>query len=391
MDDVPSAQTEAPILTSSPAPPVPPPRRGSRVLLLLGVGGGGLLLCGLLAVWSLIEVIAHGDNPASWDPPPLHTAAPSPAPTRSLAAASATPLAPSPPPIVALVPTDPIPSEEPFTGPLPTDTPLSPTSPPAPPTSPPAPLTRLPDAAQPLAGRRIALDPGHGPREDLGAVYVDPTSGRLILSEDVVNLDVAKRTRALLEARGASVFLTREATDDFTTPWPADPNGDGIKGGAADDLQWRIDEMNAFGAEVFLCIHANSHANPAKRKGIQGLACLTDDCATPKQNRLVALLALDHLESELAAIGYPITNRELRNDMFSDGPGDPEGHLFISGPAELPKHPRAIAMPGALIEALYITSPEEVAQLLQPTVRDANARAYAGALEEYLLNPAPTP
>jgi hypothetical protein len=96
-------------------------------------------------------------------------------------------------------------------------------------------------------------------------------------------------------------------------------------------------------------------------------------------------LALDHLETELAGIGYPVTARELRNDLFSDGPGDPLGHLFLTGPVEPPKRPRAAAMPGAVVEALYITSPDEVQQLLQPSVRQTIARAYAGALEDYLL------
>jgi N-acetylmuramoyl-L-alanine amidase len=246
-----------------------------------------------------------------------------------------------------------------------------------------------PAADQPLLGYRIALDPGHGPRNDLGAVYVSPETRRVVLSEDVVNLDVAQRTRDLLAARGATVFLTREEKDSFTTPWPQDPNGDGLKRGQADDLQWRIDQINAFKAQVFLSIHANSHSNPNKRQGIQALACITDDCPFRARNLRLGKLALDHLEIELAAIGYPVTARELRNDLFSDGPGDPPGHLFLTGPAEAPRHPRAVTMPGAIVEALYITSPDEVQQLLEPAVRQAIARAYAAALEDFLLTPTP--
>jgi len=40
------------------------------------------------------------------------------------------------------------------------------------------------DANLPLLGRRIGLDPGHGPRDDMGAVLVDPETQKLILSED---------------------------------------------------------------------------------------------------------------------------------------------------------------------------------------------------------------
>src|SRR5262249_3018537 len=142
------------------------------------------------------------------------------------------------------------------------------------PTAKPAP----PGGDQPLAGRRIGLDPGHGPRNDLGAVLVDPTTGRLVLSEDELNLDVAQRVRDLRAARGARVILPRETKDSFPAPWPADTNGDGIKHGAADDLQERIDILNAFHAEVFLSIHANSSADPKKRQGTQALFCASDDC-----------------------------------------------------------------------------------------------------------------
>ena len=109
----------------------------------------------------------------------------------------------------------------------------------------PSPAAASPPAGLPLQGRRIALDPGHGPRDDLGAVLVDPSSGRLILSEDELNLAVGLLCRDLLRARGAIVTLTRETKDTFTAPWPPDTNGDGIKNGQADDLQERIDIINA--------------------------------------------------------------------------------------------------------------------------------------------------
>src|SRR5688500_302438 len=105
----------------------------------------------------------------------------------------------------------------------------------------------------PLLGRRVGLDPGHGPREDLGAVALNPDTGRLVLSEDEFNLDVAMRAREILTARGASVVLTRENAETFTgVSWPADVNGDGIESSESDDLQARIDILNDFKAEVFV-------------------------------------------------------------------------------------------------------------------------------------------
>jgi N-acetylmuramoyl-L-alanine amidase len=245
------------------------------------------------------------------------------------------------------------------------------------------------DSARPLQGRRIGLDPGHGPRNDLGAVLVDKATGKLILSEDELNLDVALRCRDLLQARGATVILTRDSKDSFTAPWPADVNGDGIKHGQADDLQERIDILNEGHAEVFLSIHANSSANPARRQGIQGLYCATDDCPFPKQSKQLGLLVMDQLEAKLAEAGTPITQRELRSDLWSDGPNDPYKHLFLLGPAEPPSHPRGTHMPGLVIESLYVTSPTEAALLKQDRVRQAIALAYADALQQYLTAPAP--
>jgi N-acetylmuramoyl-L-alanine amidase len=235
-----------------------------------------------------------------------------------------------------------------------------------------------------LAGRRIGLDPGHGPRKDLGAVLVDRDTGKLILAEDELNLDVARRARDLLQALGATVVMTRDSKDQFSAPWPPDTNGDGIKNGAADDLQERIDILNAGKVEVFLSIHANSSANPAKRQGIQAVYCASDDCATPTQNKRLGKLVLDHLEATMATVGVPVTARELRNDVWADSPGEVPGHLFMTGPAEPPRHPRALAMPGVTVESFYVTSPPEAEQLLQDRVRQAIAQSYADALVEFL-------
>jgi N-acetylmuramoyl-L-alanine amidase len=236
-----------------------------------------------------------------------------------------------------------------------------------------------------LLGRRIALDPGHGPRDDMGAVLVDEDTGKLVLAEHELNLDIALRLRDILVARGAEVGLTRVTREDFTVPWPLDANGDGVEQGQSDDLQHRIDIMNDSGAEVFLSIHANSSANPAKRKGIQALYCATEDCPSPPvQTKRLGRLVLDHLASALERAGYPIEKSELRSDLWADSPGEEPRHLFMLGPAELPRHPRAARMPGILIEAFYVTSPAEAEYLNRDAVRQTIADAYADALQAYL-------
>lgn len=69
------------------------------------------------------------------------------------------------------------------------------------------------NAAKPLTGVKILLDPGHGGPEDLGSV------GFTGLPEKDVALKVSKLVRDRLVQRGATVIMTREADVDL---WPND-------------------------------------------------------------------------------------------------------------------------------------------------------------------------
>ncbi|HET7024249.1 MAG TPA: N-acetylmuramoyl-L-alanine amidase [Gemmatimonadales bacterium] len=86
------------------------------------------------------------------------------------------------------------------------------------------------DAAHPLRGRRIAIDPGHPP---LGA------KGPTGLREPEANLAVALEVRRLLEAEGATVLMTR-TTD------------------TAIDLYPRVRFADSVNAEMLISIHNNA-------------------------------------------------------------------------------------------------------------------------------------
>ncbi|MFK7985872.1 MAG: N-acetylmuramoyl-L-alanine amidase [Sandaracinaceae bacterium] len=88
--------------------------------------------------------------------------------------------------------------------------------------------------ASPLSAQTIVLDPGHG-GADPGAV------GCMGLEESGVVLDVAQRTRVLLEAEGLTVHLTR--------------NDDRAVG-----LSTRATMANDIPANLFVSIHSNSNA-----------------------------------------------------------------------------------------------------------------------------------
>jgi len=98
-----------------------------------------------------------------------------------------------------------------------------------------------------LAGRRIALDPGHGGRFR-GSLGVNG------LTEAEVNLGVALYLRGLLEGAGAEVFMTRTTDRDFLTP---------ADSALRADLAARIDLANASGPDLFVSIHHNADAGGA--------------------------------------------------------------------------------------------------------------------------------
>ncbi|MCK4470802.1 MAG: N-acetylmuramoyl-L-alanine amidase, partial [Anaerolineae bacterium] len=90
-----------------------------------------------------------------------------------------------------------------------------------------------------LSGYKICLDPGHG-GADPGAVYDD---GTIYLEEADINLDAAYGLKALLEADGADVVMTR--TDDSSKS-----NND------------RYTFCNEQQATILVSVHTNSVSNP---------------------------------------------------------------------------------------------------------------------------------
>src|SRR5690242_6216188 len=123
-----------------------------------------------------------------------------------------------------------------------------------------APKTVRAEPGLPLEGHRICIDPGHDAywapgavgRDRAGAVPVHPTDG-VPLYEHELTLSVAYRLKALLEADGAAVCVTRRPRDEGggNQVEPSDYTGDGIvsRSDIADTperTQPRIDWANDF-------------------------------------------------------------------------------------------------------------------------------------------------
>ena len=98
-----------------------------------------------------------------------------------------------------------------------------------------------------IGGKRIVLDPGHG-GSDTGAI--GPTG----VTEKSIALRIAKRLKALLEAEGAEVILTR-TEDTEVSPKKA-------KATDVEELQARCDIANQNSADIFLSIHLDAFSGP---------------------------------------------------------------------------------------------------------------------------------
>lgn len=184
----------------------------------------------------------------------------------------------------------------------------------------------LPDSAPRSAV--IALDPGHG-GSSTGAGYGG-------ISEKDLNLSIAKQTAAILEGVGMTIIMTRTSDQDV-------------------GLYDRTVLAERQGAELFVSIHCNaSETNPAAA-GIY----------TAAFSRESAGWALsEHLrQSMTVATGAADMGAEERPDL-----------------AVL----RTAAMPAALVECGFMSTPEELELLIQPDYQVKLAAGIAGGVLAYL-------
>jgi N-acetylmuramoyl-L-alanine amidase len=260
----------------------------------------------------------------------------------------------SPPPSPTRMPATALPAATPTT--LPTVTPL-PTA-----TSPSAPL--------------IAVDPGHGGR-DLGAPHLN-ARGEMDYHESTVNLDLALLVRDALLRRGFRVLLVRDG-DYMLNDGKEDTNGDGVLD-YADDLQTRIDLVNAEGADLLLSIHQNAfyYRSGADSSDVGGV--ITYYCAdrpfSDESLRFARLVQGALVTTFRDVLGHDIDDRGVEVDLALGA------HLILLGP-ETERTARPSEMPGVLSETMFITHWREGVLARDPQALRALAQAYADAIQQY--------
>jgi N-acetylmuramoyl-L-alanine amidase len=203
-------------------------------------------------------------------------------------------------------------------------------------------------APDPLRGRTIVVDPGHGGTAATDSYRVGPGGER----EEWIDLRVAFILRDLLVARGARVILTR--SDDTDVP-----------------LKARADLARDSSADAFVSIHHNATADPSVNFPIIYYH------AYASANEAGVTLAR-HLA------------RHLTEALF-DGNAKPSvvsDHVIFagSGTAVL-RH--SYGIPGVIGEASFFTNPAEERRLRDPAYNRREAEAYVRALADFFSEPVP--
>ncbi|MFH1086640.1 MAG: N-acetylmuramoyl-L-alanine amidase [Chloroflexota bacterium] len=230
--------------------------------------------------------------------------------------------------------------------------------------------------------RWVAIDPGHG-GIDVGAPHYD-AAGKPDAFESDINLALALRLRQVLVARGYGVLMTRE-DDSVVNVDEADVNGDG-RVTYVDDLQARVDQINASSAELLLSIHQNAFYYAPGRPGLDVGGTVTFYCADrpfAEESLRLGRLVQAEVVRAWADLGHESLDRGVLDDATLATPDEPGDHLILLGP-ETERIVRPSQVPGVLSETAFLTHPREFALLGSAAGQERLALAYADAIVAFL-------
>jgi N-acetylmuramoyl-L-alanine amidase len=203
------------------------------------------------------------------------------------------------------------------------------------------------DAIDPsaLAGKRIAIDPGHGG-------YFPGSLGVRGLTEAAVNLGVALELERLLSAHGAQVLLTRREDRDFLT---------GADSSLRADLTERVRRANLFHPDLFLSIHHNADPGGAHDRN---------------ETQTYYKLGDEGPSLDAAALLHRYLKRNVGIEKHRIVPGN----YFVLRNSEAP---------AVLTEASYLTNPDVEALLALEEKRRLEADALYLGLAHFFTRRAP--
>lgn len=206
-----------------------------------------------------------------------------------------------------------------------------------------APISTYGTAHKPLDGIRICIDPGHGGQEKWDKIlYTGGTRGVATgQTESDVNLRVALILRHYLEAAGADVVMTR-TTDERCTNC----------GSKQDELDYRPNLANSTNSDLFISIHHNESSDRSTNytlvfypSGMPSASPLADNIASA-------------------------VSRYLGTSCAGAKPGD---YRIL----------KKAKMPTALVEASFMSNPEEDIRLASLAYNKLEAKAIATGILNY--------
>ena len=238
----------------------------------------------------------------------------------------------------------------------------------------------------PTAGNRhtmVFLDAGHG-GIDPGAI--GQTQSGQTLFEANATLPVELDTMSLLRAAGFGVTVSRTAATTVALPQPGDiSTGSYTVQGEHRDLLAREECANLVHADALVGIYFDAGGSPLNAGCVTGY---DPDRPFAASNLRLATLVQKHVLAAMNSHGWGIPDQGVAPDTGLGGPalsaqGDQYGHLVLLGPADPGYVPAPSAMPGALIEPLYVTDPFEATLAASPAGQQVIAAGLAAAVEEY--------
>lgn len=192
---------------------------------------------------------------------------------------------------------------------------------------------------QPLAGKTIVADAGHG--------GIDPGANRPGILEKETNLAIALQVRDVLESYGANVVLTRETDRELSELC----DNDKVRGRYRRDLNARREMIQESNADFFVSIHANASSDSRRR----GIECYY---ATNSEEGKALAYAIQEQLSMIAPV-----NQQARPAEF-----------YVL---------RRSSVPAVLIEVGFITNPEEKILLQSQEYQRKLAEAIVKGIAKY--------
>jgi N-acetylmuramoyl-L-alanine amidase len=240
-------------------------------------------------------------------------------------------------------------------------------------------------AFPPTSGERhrtVFLDAGHG-GPDPGAVGVTAT-GKTIYEASQA-LRVVLDAAALLRAQGYRVVLSRTGPSTVVRLRAGDLSG-GVFTARGDhrDLVARDVCANLAKANILLGVYFNAASSPQATGGLT-----TYDAARPfwRANLRLAGLVQHDVVARLNAHGWAVPDDGVHSDVgYGSSVTSADhayGHLLLLGPAKAGYFTSPSAMPGALIEPLFITNPYEGSIAASGAGQRAIASGLVSAVGEY--------